>query len=226
MTSVCWSLDGERWHGGHAGDDEAVAAALAHEAEGDGLDDRGELLVWLGRADEGVMGRVAAYRVHERRELLVDLADGRRRELPRILSVQQPWAWLIMEGGKDVENRGQATHYRGPVLIHASKAFSCRAVESALAQVVALGLLRADQVPKRHDLFEQRGKIIGQVDLVDCVRAEVSPSRWATSEWSWVLARPRRLRRPLAWKGMLGLLRCPVALVHRIELEGENGGRS
>src|SRR5664280_3664302 len=36
----------------------------------------------------------------------------------RILSVQQPWAWAIVEGHKRVENRTWTTPYRGPVLIH------------------------------------------------------------------------------------------------------------
>jgi hypothetical protein len=29
------------------------------------------------------------------------------------LSVRQPWAWLIVNGYKDVENRSWTTHYRG-----------------------------------------------------------------------------------------------------------------
>ena len=39
-------------------------------------------------------------------------------ELPA-LSVRQPWAWLIVSGLKDVENRPRRTHYRGSLLIHA-----------------------------------------------------------------------------------------------------------
>jgi len=42
----------------------------------------------------------------------------------KALSVRQPWAWLIAHGLKPVENREWETHYRGPVLIHASKTFS------------------------------------------------------------------------------------------------------
>ncbi len=38
------------------------------------------------------------------------------------ISIQQPWAWLILNHGKDVENRTR-WHYkhRGRVRIHASK---------------------------------------------------------------------------------------------------------
>lgn len=40
----------------------------------------------------------------------------------RILTVRQPWAWLIVHGGKDIENRTRniAGGYRGPVAIHAA----------------------------------------------------------------------------------------------------------
>ncbi|HHY88739.1 MAG TPA: ASCH domain-containing protein, partial [Chloroflexi bacterium] len=39
----------------------------------------------------------------------------------KALSVRQPWAWLIAQGYKTVENRTWATNYRGPLLIHAGK---------------------------------------------------------------------------------------------------------
>lgn len=37
----------------------------------------------------------------------------------KAISIHQPWAWLIVEGYKDIENRTWLTAYRGPVLIHA-----------------------------------------------------------------------------------------------------------
>ena len=39
----------------------------------------------------------------------------------KAISIRQPWAWLIVHGYKDVENRTWATKYRGPILIHAGK---------------------------------------------------------------------------------------------------------
>ena len=38
-----------------------------------------------------------------------------------VISVRQPWAWLIMNAGKDIENRTWRTDVRGRVLIHAAK---------------------------------------------------------------------------------------------------------
>jgi hypothetical protein len=37
----------------------------------------------------------------------------------KALSIRQPWAWLIVQGDKDIENR--STTYRRRVLIHAGK---------------------------------------------------------------------------------------------------------
>jgi hypothetical protein len=39
----------------------------------------------------------------------------------KALSIRQPWAWLILNAGKDIENRDWLTRFRGPFLIHASK---------------------------------------------------------------------------------------------------------
>lgn len=39
----------------------------------------------------------------------------------RVLSIRQPWAWLITHQIKDVENRTWNTSYRGRFLIHAGK---------------------------------------------------------------------------------------------------------
>jgi ASCH domain len=37
----------------------------------------------------------------------------------KALSVRQPWAWLIVQGFKGIENRTWQTSFRGTVLIHA-----------------------------------------------------------------------------------------------------------
>jgi hypothetical protein len=42
----------------------------------------------------------------------------------KILSIRQPWAYLITQGYKNIENRGWPTNYRGQFLVHASS--QCR----------------------------------------------------------------------------------------------------
>lgn len=42
------------------------------------------------------------------------------------LSIRQPWAWLIINGGKDIENRDWPTKFRSRILVHAGKGASAR----------------------------------------------------------------------------------------------------
>jgi hypothetical protein len=39
----------------------------------------------------------------------------------KVLTIKNPWAYLIVYCGKDIENRTWETKYRGPLLIHASR---------------------------------------------------------------------------------------------------------
>jgi hypothetical protein len=105
----------------------------------------------------------------------------------RVLTVRQPWAWAIIHGGKDVENRVRnvAGNYRGPVAIHAGLTHADSIDTEARLVAEAVGrLARAKQatgmgmVPSRvsdpndrshwvHERFGNRGAIIGVVELTD-----------------------------------------------------------
>jgi len=106
------------------------------------------------------------------------------------ISIKQPWASSIIFCGKDIENRKWRTHYRGTVLIHASKA------------------LDHDQLVGWQDLVDARniscdfmkgktfgslpfGGIIGMAEIVDCV--SVSRSPWFVGPWGFVLKNARPL---------------------------------
>ena len=39
----------------------------------------------------------------------------------KALSIQQPWAFLIVNGLKDIENRDWSTTFRGLIYVHAGK---------------------------------------------------------------------------------------------------------
>lgn len=112
-----------------------------------------------------------------------------------VLSVRQPWAWLIVNGFKDVENRPRRTHYRGPLLIQAGTNASGFTVEES------------EPIERRHSLRIpdelEFGGIVGVVELVDCVGKHSSP--WfIRGNFAWVLANPRRLTFREC-KGQLGL---------------------
>ncbi len=91
-------------------------------------------------------------------------------ELPAVaLSVRQPWAWAIIHGGKDVENRGwkqpnPGLAFRGRVAIHASTTLSRAEYESARAAMARIGV----ECPDAASLG--RGGIVGTVEVVDVVR--------------------------------------------------------
>jgi len=144
----------------------------------------------------------------------------------RILTVRQPWAWAIIHGGKDVENRVRniAGDYRGPVAIHAAKGVGSD--REFTAKTITVGRI-GPGVP----FGLTYGAVIGVVDLVDVhspaadlTRDEFcqSPmgdlcSPWAQIEsWHLVLANPRPLPEPIPYRGALGLRRLDDETTARI----------
>lgn len=143
----------------------------------------------------------------------------------KVLSIQQPFASLIMLGHKKIETRSFATKIRGEILIHAS-----------------LGKLYK-KIPDTdpfwqhyYDLFEENeieaiekltaGAIIGKVELVDtfwigtevirpkCVirkgnqwplsHQEISFGNYTTGRFGWLVSNPIILDKPIPAKGQLG----------------------
>lgn len=114
--------------------------------------------------------------------------------------MKQPWAWAIVMGYKDVENRSRRTNHRGTLLIHTAKE-----IDSAGFQALwELGLYR--KLPDELAL----GALVGQVEVVDCVTNDESP--WALrGAWHWILDRPKEFNTPLECRGSLGLFRPDVS---------------
>lgn len=95
----------------------------------------------------------------------------------KALSIRQPWAWLIVNGFKDVENRNWPTKLRGDILIHAGKTIDPEGyafVERAFPEI---------QLPKLSEL--ETGGIVGRARLVDCVERSDSP--WFFGNYGFVL---------------------------------------
>lgn len=96
-------------------------------------------------------------------------------ELPvKALSVRQPWAWAIIHGGKDIENRSwqavnHGLNFRGRVAIHASKTMGQRDYQSARDFICSL----CQELPEARDL--ERGGIIGSVEILGVVKESDSP---------------------------------------------------
>jgi len=122
---------------------------------------------------------------------------------PLILSIRQPWAWLILNGGKNIENRTWPTNVRGRVLIHASKGMTRAEYDDAMNFVVTNPRIPLTFAPPDFNQLE-RGGLVGEVEIVDCVNKSESP--WFFGPFGFVLRNPvKKLFLPL--KGQLGFFR-------------------
>lgn len=106
-----------------------------------------------------------------------------------IISVRQPWAWLIINAGKDIENRTWPTKVRGRVLIHAAKGITKRDWQDAWGWVRRVCPDAWDKGCREIQAGAiERGGIIGSVEIVDCVTRSDSP--WFMGEHGFVLRNP------------------------------------
>jgi hypothetical protein len=113
----------------------------------------------------------------------------------KTLSIKQPWAWLIANGLKDIENRDwrYPPKFRGgPLLIHAGKL-------PTILDDRFIELCRRRQIKIPGDL--PLGGIVGQAEIVDVVTASRSP--WFFGPLGFVLRKARPLSF-MPYKGQLG----------------------
>ena len=134
----------------------------------------------------------------------------------RCISIQQPWAFLIVQGYKDIENRNWNTNQRGQVLIHAGKKkdenfdwsiFTELGIE--LPSPFARSILDGNTP-------HLRGGIVGIATIVDVVTH--SRSRWFRGPYGIVL----KDARPLPFvplRGQLYFFEVPEEIVKGIQPE-------
>lgn len=132
----------------------------------------------------------------------------------KCLSIRQPWAWLIVNGHKDIENRTRKTNFRGTILIHAAL--------QPYSKGYLYDRLEADIFAKHHVLlppnsqaYQRTGGIVGIAEIVDCVTTSSSP--WFDGPFGYVIANAE----PLSFvgcKGRLGLFEAPPEVIQRLGL--------
>lgn len=133
----------------------------------------------------------------------------------KALSLTQPWAWLVIHGGKDIENRRWNTKLRGRFLIHAAKGMQHSDFDAAYDVALGIGSEVADRlVLASYAGAFVRGGIIGSVELVDVWEPTSNcPSKWHfPDQFGFRLRDPR----PLPFtpcKGALGFWQVPDALL-------------
>lgn len=186
--SVVWPPVGPCWCSGY-GDDFSVVVAYANseaeilkqwpEAKQIELTHQGEPILFTDR--------------FARPDWWQD-APPKNKELPTIaLSIRQPWAWLIVNGFKDVENRSWRTNFRGDVLIHASKGMTRDEYDSCLTDCIAIARRYPEYagcIPPAFDELE-RGGVVGVATITDCI--ERSESAWFFGKYGFAMSNARPL---------------------------------
>lgn len=127
------------------------------------------------------------------------------------LSVRQPWAWLIVNGYKTVENRTWHTSFRGRFLVHAAKTMTRSEWYRAACFVRKFDPLLVVKMPNP-EMFGSGlsggmlggaglGGIVGEATLHDCVSSYDSP--WFEGPYGFALKNAQALPFVLV-RGRLG----------------------
>jgi len=140
------------------------------------------------------------------RPALPGILEG-ARNMVKIISVRQPWAWLIVAGHKDIENRKWRTSYRGRLLIHASQAMEPDDFPMQREWIETCGIVIPEDLP--------RGAIVGSVNLtevysdgrdenlLDIYDGKGSP--WFEGPYGFEMADAVQFHQPIPYRGSLGI---------------------
>lgn len=112
----------------------------------------------------------------------------------KALTIKQPYAGLIVDGVKDIENRAWKTHFRGRIYIHAgaSNEHEQRYIPAIITE---MQFEECNQLWLTHGIWD-KSSIIGEAEIIDCVQD--SKSIWALpGYWHWVLANPVKYHTPI-----------------------------
>lgn len=122
----------------------------------------------------------------------------------KVLTIDPLWVWAIAERIKLVENRTWSTRHRGPLGIHASK--NTRREEFARQWILSNTIYTPPD--SEYLAREYAGRLIGVVDLVDCVELAEVPERereFAIGPVCWRLANFARYNYPVQLTGKQGI---------------------
>ena len=102
----------------------------------------------------------------------------------KALSVRKPWAWLIVSGSKDIENRTwpppKTMGLPQRIYIHVPVTHA----DDSMTWLMDHGCDPMYALMMHSDLYATRA-IIGEVTVVDCVTE--SDSAWFSGPYGWVL---------------------------------------
>jgi hypothetical protein len=130
----------------------------------------------------------------------------------RAISIKQPWAYLIVTGIKDIENRTWTIRYRGPLVIHASKSIDW---EGARFLRVHPDLVTPEQY--REAMKSPRGVLLGEVITTHHITHIDKPAnQWFFGPFGWVLTHSIKYAQPLEYKGRRGIFHVPDKIIFKL----------
>jgi hypothetical protein len=104
----------------------------------------------------------------------------------KAISIKQPWAWLIVNGHKKIENRDWTTNRRGRYLIHASKGMTKKYYKEVKLLVEEIN--PAIVIPPYDEI--ERGGIVGSVNFTNVVTESDDPFFFGTYGFVFEDAKP------------------------------------
>ena len=120
----------------------------------------------------------------------------------KVITLKQPWATLVVTGRKKYEFRSWKTNYRGKILIHAGKAIDKEAMKRL----------------KDFHLDFPTSKILGEVEIVDCIKLDADIHKRILEEdpviyghrenregFVWILENPKEIHDERIVTGKLGI---------------------
>ncbi|MCL0047627.1 ASCH domain-containing protein [Dehalococcoidia bacterium] len=111
----------------------------------------------------------------------------------KALSIRQPWAWLIVNGYKDIENRTWSTDFRGRIYVHTGQKIKSGDFPEQRDYIRESEIILPEEPPL--------GAIVGEVTIADCVDCSSSP--WFCGPYGFLLTSPVAYTNPIPYRGNL-----------------------
>lgn len=121
-----------------------------------------------------------------------------------VLTLQEPYAWLVSQGIKDVENRKWHSNFRGRVFIHSAKTFSPNYSSVEHWTGTHMGVV----LPERDELAKTMGRIVAVAEFDQMVFDHQSPWK-LENHWAWPIKWCHPINASEPQRGMPGMWRLP-----------------
>lgn len=140
----------------------------------------------------------------------------------KALSLMEPWATFMALGLKTVETRSWVAHYRGEVMIHASKSKECLGLANEILARAGLEL----RFPEGHPW--PLGKIVAVVDLSECLHtghflpgknitvADYCMGDYSSGRFGFRTRNLWKVPEPVECRGALGFWLVPAEIAQRV----------